>query len=340
VSATADTFRGTLEAVERILNRGGDADDVLRQVVEVLHDRVGHYSWVGIYLVEGNDLVLGPWKGPEATEHVRIPIGQGICGAAAASGQTEVVDDVNSDPRRPRGIRRRRSRLSRARGDADLALLPRRLGYRRRSVERDPVTLDRRRTWGQRPVQVALAGGVVVVASAILLVVVLAKGGGDGGERITFADFEGGLFDPGDVDNRQFHATCAPGRLIVEFSPDDEMRITREGGELIAALDSRKATVGCSGRLADVRGWGFYVAGLTHTQGRAARLECITRRPVQLVAHPIFRGDTDAYGGSVALGVPVADPDQYPRALIIASFTEDGRAGVSYRSPPCRITES
>jgi GAF domain-containing protein len=99
MSATADTFRGALEAVERILNRGGDADDVLRQVVEVLHDRCAHYSWVGIYLVEDDELVLGPWKGPEATEHVRIPIGQGICGAAAASGQTEIVDDVNADPR-------------------------------------------------------------------------------------------------------------------------------------------------------------------------------------------------------------------------------------------------
>jgi L-methionine (R)-S-oxide reductase len=99
MSATADTFRGALEAVERILNRGGDADDVLRQVVEVLHDRCEHYSWVGIYLVEGDDLVLGPWKGPEATEHVRIPIGQGICGAAAASGRTEVVGDVNADSR-------------------------------------------------------------------------------------------------------------------------------------------------------------------------------------------------------------------------------------------------
>jgi L-methionine (R)-S-oxide reductase len=99
MSATADTFRGALEAVERILNRGGDADDVLRQVVEVLHDRCEHYSWVGIYLVEGDELVLGPWKGPEATEHVRIPIGQGICGAAAASGRTEIVDDVNADPR-------------------------------------------------------------------------------------------------------------------------------------------------------------------------------------------------------------------------------------------------
>ena len=99
MSATADTYRGALDAVERILNRGGDADDVLRQVVEVLHDRCEHYSWVGIYLVEGDDLVLGPWKGPQATEHVRIPIGQGICGAAAATGRTEIVDDVNADPR-------------------------------------------------------------------------------------------------------------------------------------------------------------------------------------------------------------------------------------------------
>jgi L-methionine (R)-S-oxide reductase len=81
------------------IDRDGDADDVLRAVVEVLHDRVEHYSWIGIYLVEGDDLVLGPWKGPEATEHVRIPVGRGICGAAAASGQTEVVDDVNADPR-------------------------------------------------------------------------------------------------------------------------------------------------------------------------------------------------------------------------------------------------
>ena len=71
----------------------------LQSVVDLLHDRVEHYSWVGVYLVEGDDLVLGPWKGPEATEHVRIPVGQGVCGAAAASGKTEVVDDVNADPR-------------------------------------------------------------------------------------------------------------------------------------------------------------------------------------------------------------------------------------------------
>ena len=93
------TYRGALEEVGRILDRGGEPDDVLRAVVELLHDRFDHYSWVGIYLVEGDELVLGPWKGPQETDHVRIPVGQGICGAAAASGQTEIVDDVNADPR-------------------------------------------------------------------------------------------------------------------------------------------------------------------------------------------------------------------------------------------------
>jgi len=96
VTATHD---GALEEIDRILQGAGDADDVLRSVVEVLHEHFEEYSWVGIYLVEGEDLVLGPWRGPEATEHVRIPVGEGICGAAAASGQTEVVDDVNADPR-------------------------------------------------------------------------------------------------------------------------------------------------------------------------------------------------------------------------------------------------
>jgi L-methionine (R)-S-oxide reductase len=70
-----------------------------QRAVELLHDRFPHYDWVGVYWVEGDDLVLGPWVGPEATEHTRIPIGTGICGAAAASGTTEIVPDVRADPR-------------------------------------------------------------------------------------------------------------------------------------------------------------------------------------------------------------------------------------------------
>jgi L-methionine (R)-S-oxide reductase len=86
----------SLETIEQIAEHG---EDVLQRVVDVLHDEIEHYSWVGVYLVEGDDLVLGAWRGPQATEHVRIPVGQGVCGAAAASGETEIVDDVNADPR-------------------------------------------------------------------------------------------------------------------------------------------------------------------------------------------------------------------------------------------------
>ena len=98
MSTGPDTYRSALEAVDRIVNRESEADEVLRQVVEVVHDRFEHYSWVGIYLVEGDDLVLGPWKARRRPS-IRIPVGQGICGAAAATGRTEVVDDVAADAR-------------------------------------------------------------------------------------------------------------------------------------------------------------------------------------------------------------------------------------------------
>jgi L-methionine (R)-S-oxide reductase len=75
------------------------ATEVLQQIVDVLYNGFENYSWVGIYLVENDILVLGPWRGRQATEHTRIPLGQGVCGAAAASGSTEVVDDVSKDQR-------------------------------------------------------------------------------------------------------------------------------------------------------------------------------------------------------------------------------------------------
>lgn len=57
------------------------------------------YDWIGLYWVEGDELVLGPWVGPHATEHTRIPIAQGICGAAVRDAQTIIIDDVQKDPR-------------------------------------------------------------------------------------------------------------------------------------------------------------------------------------------------------------------------------------------------
>ena len=74
-------------------------ESAAQRAVELLRERFPHYDWVGIYWVDGADLVLGPWTGPEATDHTRIPIGTGVCGAAAASGRTEIVPDVSIDSR-------------------------------------------------------------------------------------------------------------------------------------------------------------------------------------------------------------------------------------------------
>jgi hypothetical protein len=66
---------GALEAIDRILNRGGDADDVLRQVVATLHENAG-YPWAGISFVERGALVLGPQAGkPHGDERrTRVPV--------------------------------------------------------------------------------------------------------------------------------------------------------------------------------------------------------------------------------------------------------------------------
>ena len=53
---------GALEAVDRILNRGDDADAVLREVVQALHER-GGYAWAGIFFVEEGELLPGPQAG-------------------------------------------------------------------------------------------------------------------------------------------------------------------------------------------------------------------------------------------------------------------------------------
>ena len=65
---------GALEAVDRILNRGGDADDILRQIVATLHERAG-YHWAGIQFVEEDALLLGPKAGtPDESQRTSVPV--------------------------------------------------------------------------------------------------------------------------------------------------------------------------------------------------------------------------------------------------------------------------
>jgi hypothetical protein len=64
-------YNGDLQEIDRVLNESVDADEVLRQVVAVLH---GDYPWVGISFVEEDELVLGPSQGEQTAEPTRIPI--------------------------------------------------------------------------------------------------------------------------------------------------------------------------------------------------------------------------------------------------------------------------
>src|ERR1700686_1995489 len=78
------------------------AQELMRAMVKLLHERMLKYNWVGFYMLEPGArppmLVLSEFKGA-MTPHTRIPLNQGICGAAASTGQTVVVDDVSKDPR-------------------------------------------------------------------------------------------------------------------------------------------------------------------------------------------------------------------------------------------------
>ena len=98
VRLTREHAREVLGKIEAELGNS-PGRSALKTVARTLNSDVQTYSWVGVYLVEGSELVLDAWSGPEATEHTRIPIGKGVCGFAAKAGRTEIVSDVGKDSR-------------------------------------------------------------------------------------------------------------------------------------------------------------------------------------------------------------------------------------------------
>ena len=91
-----------ISELDTLAAKAGSAEDLMNSIVALLHGKLTRYNWVGFYMLElmgdPNTLVLGPFRGT-MTPHTRIPLNQGICGAAASSGKTIVVDNVNSDSR-------------------------------------------------------------------------------------------------------------------------------------------------------------------------------------------------------------------------------------------------
>ena len=99
---TSDKIADLRNEVEELSAASLTAQELMKSMVKLLHDRMLKYNWVGFYLLEPGAqppiLVLGAFEGA-MTPHTRIPLNQGICGAAASSGQTVVVHDVSKDPR-------------------------------------------------------------------------------------------------------------------------------------------------------------------------------------------------------------------------------------------------
>jgi L-methionine (R)-S-oxide reductase len=78
-----------------------DVKHLMQQISDKLHDEMARYNWVGFYFMEApafNALVLGPYSG-SFMPTLKIPLEKGLCGAAASSRQTVVVNDVSRDPR-------------------------------------------------------------------------------------------------------------------------------------------------------------------------------------------------------------------------------------------------
>lgn len=98
------SYQTLTDELTTLANSADSAEQLMTMLVERLAELMKHYNWVGFYMLDKHEadkdpmLVLGPYVGAE-TPHKRIPLNQGICGAAVSSAQTIVIDDVNADPR-------------------------------------------------------------------------------------------------------------------------------------------------------------------------------------------------------------------------------------------------
>ncbi len=90
-----------LSRMRHLASTAPSLESLQQAIVETISLHLPYCNWTGFYMLDPGDpntLILGPYIG-DPTPHVRIPVTQGICGAAAASGETVIVDDVNADPR-------------------------------------------------------------------------------------------------------------------------------------------------------------------------------------------------------------------------------------------------
>ena len=91
----AERYASLLPQIKALIEDESNLVANLANISAALHEAFGFW-WVGFYLVEGDELVLGPFQGPVAC--TRIGRGRGVCGTAWQRGQTIVVEDVELFP--------------------------------------------------------------------------------------------------------------------------------------------------------------------------------------------------------------------------------------------------
>jgi GAF domain-containing protein len=98
-AAKAERYAAVAEEIEAVLEGEPNRTARMATIVSMLANSFDHYFWTGFYVVDpekDGELVVGPYQGTLGC--LRIAFGRGVCGAAAASGKTQLVADVNAFP--------------------------------------------------------------------------------------------------------------------------------------------------------------------------------------------------------------------------------------------------
>lgn len=94
-------FPELLSKIDQLAGTAPTLASLQQSIADLIACNLAYYNWVGFYMLDPQNvsiLMLGPFHGAP-TQHVRIPVTEGICGAAVAQGETVIVEDVLSDPR-------------------------------------------------------------------------------------------------------------------------------------------------------------------------------------------------------------------------------------------------
>ena len=91
-----DNYKLMAYMAKRVMEDDKNIIATLANISAVINGYMERINWVGFYIMENDELVLGPFQGLPAC--IRIQVGKGVCGTAVAERETQIVDDVHTFP--------------------------------------------------------------------------------------------------------------------------------------------------------------------------------------------------------------------------------------------------